>query len=303
MLFENHLNVFEWEARKAIKQLFKNAIKNQTHDGDLFLVINHGFFHDEIESSRASGHHNLSPYVFGPGTESYSEDQSIRLFYRQMGGQIRQGDIDKFYQYHDSVKGSDLQWMMNVQLEMYMYLKFWEADMILKRLCQLVRLGSGLYYQWDLDLKKVTNRGDFIEKYIIADSEKTSPHFYQLISYLYDRVLRNAIAHSQYFFMGHQILLVNDNVHNGFSREEWDILINKFYIFYAVFNEYLDLVDRCYFKKTAERHFGQQVRIVKRKMKRRPVFEWIRAFDETGRYIWYKTWEKHYQPKFHIISS
>lgn len=303
MIFKEYLLAFQPQVREAIKELFKTAIGNQSHEADIFLISIHGFFHKAIEEARSQpGALNLSPYVFGPGTEAYQEEHASERFYKLIRNRIITGERKKFYDYKKSEEDWEITWSVQVQLEMYMYLKFWESDMVLKKLTQLARLANKEYYNWELTFSnRASSRGVHIEEFVLNKIEKICPKFHTLLLSIYDRHLRNTIAHSQYFFIGDNIILTQHPDKRYYTLEEWDILMNKFILFYDLLNHYVSLVESHFKKTKRDRHFGVQVRVIKKRRKRYPHYEWIRLQDDGDRWIWYRTWEQHYAHNFFII--
>lgn len=307
MLFDEYLVKYKSEIKIAVKELLTKAIKNQTHEGDLFLINLHGFFQKEIEEAKVSNPSlNLSPYVFGPGHEAYEEDQASNRFYFRLRSNINNGDRAKFYEYKKTDNSWEDERNMIVQLEMYMYLKFWESDMILKKLTQLTRLANKEYYKWELSFKSTSARGEFIRNKIIEKIRTICPSFHALINQLYDQQLRNAIAHSQYYFMGDNLILSNQGVNEISNRrlytiDEWDILMNKFVLFYDFLNYSLIVVEKYYQRQVVDKHFGQPVRVIRKGDIKNAKIEWIKWMDEHHRWIWYKTWADHYRPNFFIV--
>lgn len=101
---------------------------------------------------------------------------------------------------------------MTIQLEMLIYLKFWEADLVIKKFYQLVRLLYGEPYDWHFKILEssrgsvgIGTRQEIIRKMIRERIKKISPPIYDLIKSTYKTQIRNSIAHSNYSFLGRNI--------------------------------------------------------------------------------------------------
>ena len=97
---------------------------------------------------------------------------------------------------------------------MLVYLKFWEADLIIKKLYQLVRLLNKEHYDWyfkisSRDKNSTGSRQEIIRGKIRDRIKPFSETIYLLFKNTYISQLRNSIAHSNYSFQGRNIHLNN----------------------------------------------------------------------------------------------
>jgi hypothetical protein len=95
---------------------------------------------------------------------------------------------------------------------MLVYLKFWEADMIIKKLYQFVRILYGEPYDWYFKVQESSrdknasgSRQDIIRLKIRDRLQKHSQIVCDLITNTYKTQIRNSIAHSNYSFLGRNI--------------------------------------------------------------------------------------------------
>jgi hypothetical protein len=116
-------------------------------------------------------------------------------------------------------------------------MKFWETDLVLRRLYNLSRLARGMSYEWEYNQAFFNKRRKVVKEDIQKDLVNVCPKFYQLIDEIYSRQLRNAVAHSQYYLMYNTINLTNkeENPHYslyGISYNDWEIMFHKHILFY-----------------------------------------------------------------------
>jgi hypothetical protein len=115
----------------------------------------------------------------------------------------------------------------SINIEMLVYLKFWEADNFIKKLYELVKLAYGEPYDWLFRLPKspgdkkatVKYRHTAIRELIRDRMQNDYPNIFNAIKSAYKTQIRNAIAHSNYAFQSRCIQLYN--------YEDSDITSNK----------------------------------------------------------------------------
>src|SRR5690625_996205 len=235
MIYQESLSKFKTEVVEAVEELFSFAYKNQTHPQDLLLVDQHGFFDEMLAKPEVKARHNLSPYVLGPGFIGHSDSTHYEFidWYRQNHTFNKEEYENKKKEDPNFEKAERL----SIHIELLIYLKFWEADLNLKRLYQLTRLCRGENYDWLFELPKDPREGSRHEviRIQIRDSIKDiCPKFYQLIKSIYIPQLRNAIAHSQFAFFGKIIDLLNYSENpkaycpkKAINMDEWDEIFHK----------------------------------------------------------------------------
>jgi len=267
MLFEDTIIQLSDEVQKAVKELFDSAFKNQSDDGDIFLILLHAFYNKENESFNR-------PYVFGFNDEVVHSEHAfyeffdvVRSFTQPPGTRIdfiadSVNDIDNNYAVEKN----------SIHVEMLTYLKFWESDMIIKKLYQLVRLASGKTYDWNF---QIGSRSNIVRKHIRDDSKVVAPLFYNLINNCYLSQMRNAIGHSQYNFMfKRDIGLLNfdgkQHLLRQMSFDEWELKIHYTVLLYNEIIRWFDYYDKFYIKQSEGKHNGIGVR----------------AITPSGRYFW-----------------
>ncbi len=221
MLFVDVLERRWPRVEKCIPELFNLALQNQTHEGDLLLLLENGFYNKEYEGLVIDGV-KRSPYVVGPGEHGHSEQTHYRFInkYRQQISGISliehlesvKPDIQRKEDIDQIIKSEE----MSIQIEMLIYLKFWEADMTIKKMHELINIIHGESYNWyfkvkesNRDIDATGKRDDLIRKSIRNRIKNKNKDFYLSIKESYLSQLRNAIAHSRFAILGRNIWLNN----------------------------------------------------------------------------------------------
>ena len=196
--------------REAIDELFAAAESNQTHEQDIFLVDQHGFYHELLAQPEVRKTHSLSPYTIGPHYVGHAETTSYEFinWYRYshlIGSNTLQKNLeDEKFKRHEC---------LTLEIEKSIYLKFWESDLMLKKLYQLSRLVNGKPYDWHFSISPDPREGpskhEIIRKKVRDKVKEKCPSFYSAVKNNYKTQVRNAIAHSQYAFMGRSIHYLN----------------------------------------------------------------------------------------------
>jgi hypothetical protein len=190
MLFEETINKYKDEVEKAIDQLFVEAFKNQVNKTDLLLVLENGLKKDYPESSLKRL--KISPYQIGPDKIGFRYD----TFY-QFINYYRQGirSKDEFIKEFEDDKTKDSFFAFYRDFQLLLYMKFWETDLILRRLSNLSNLAQTKPYFWEYSQKVFNARRNLIKAEIQKPIEQICPLFYQLIEDIYSNQIRHAVAH------------------------------------------------------------------------------------------------------------
>jgi hypothetical protein len=269
MVFKETLRALEQEVREAVDELFDTAFKNQRVNTDLLLILIHGFYDEKhLEFIKRE---KLSPYVYGPGPIGFSLDAFYDFFHAYRMNVMSKKKFQKLLDDPEKKEDAAHTEQININVELAIYLKFWESDMLLRELYNLVNLASGKYYDWnivppDLDKDKKNGAGKFsrrpfIRNHIQAPMEDICPKFYKLVKENYSAQIRNAVAHSKYYFMGRNLQLANRD-ENAFYElgnipfDEWETRFHKTLLFYNFIIGNKQRYDKFYQDEVKDKHFG-----------------------------------------------
>lgn len=252
MIFEETHNQERQLIRPNLNALFELASKNQTHPSDLFLVVHQGYYEQRLEGNDL----NLSKYVLGlpgePGWEYWTAYNFINEYRK-----ANLGSLEEYNNYKSSIAGDGIKQRellndesISVQIEQLVYLKFWESNFIIRQLYQLARLACGEDYDWDFTLKK-KNRKKVLVNSIRNKIEPFNKSFTELFDSVYSSQIRNAIAHSMFFFIGDTIKFTNHGHNQGddissLTFEQWRPYIHKTLVIFDEFIRLRDEVDKYY---------------------------------------------------------
>lgn len=263
MLFKDKIIKAKEELEPEVVRIIQLAWENQSHKSDLLIWLLNGFY-DPSVINFSTPEKKLSPYVFGPSNEGWSEDthyQFIQIYRDQLNEmpyeeykKLHIWSIDRQIEINELCKREAI----TVQLEMLVYLKFWEADMIIKKLYQLTRILHGEHYDWHFRIqessrdKSATGKRHDIIRELRDRLEKISFPIYSLIKKCYKTQYRNSIAHSNYSIHSRYIHLNNfiagdqHSQENSISFDHWVDIFSKTIIIHSEYIHMKNLVRKLY---------------------------------------------------------
>lgn len=233
--------------------------------------------------------------MIGPGIEGLAEQTNYEFYdiYRRQLEPDRSGFQEKVKTDVDT----QLQERTTIHLEMLVYLKFWEANMIIKKLYQLVNSANKQPYNWRLriiqDFPK--GRNQIIREQIRDKSKSICPKFYQLVTDTYSNQIRNSIGHSQYSILGRHIQLnnKNENKHHklvAISFDNWENYIHRVIMIYNAMIRNDKKYRKHYELKATDKHFGLPVRMPKKDGTMRTA--WYKYDETIPRWMWYEQYQQ-----------
>ena len=159
MIFKDILQKRNKRIESYFKDLYQLCLRNQTHEGDMLLISENGFYN--IDNPQSEGY---SRYVIGPGKHGFSEFTHNK-FISQYRNQICKFSFQEYLKQikPDPTRKTDIEKLINleeqsIQIEMLIYLNFWESDNIIKRLYQLVNIIHQNPYDWHFRLPRFWKR-------------------------------------------------------------------------------------------------------------------------------------------------
>jgi hypothetical protein len=244
MIFIDKLREREKILNPEFDRLIELAWHNQSHKGDLLLLHINGFYEESINKNNAFSDKKYNPHVIGPGREGHSELTHYSFIDKYRKANISKLNFSEYLKLHDytSERSQEIDELVDleetgIQLEMLVYLKFWEADMIIKKLYQFVRILYGEPYDWYFKVQESSraknssgSRHDIIRLKIRDRLQKHSQIVYDLITNTYKTQIRNSIAHSNYSFQG-RIIHPNNFIEGDPSAQ----------LQYITFDEWIDI--------------------------------------------------------------
>lgn len=257
MLFIDLIKVNDALLRPEFDRLFSLALSNQSHPGDLLLILENGTYKPEVLDF--PGPDKLNPHVIGPGAEGHSYDTHYKFInnYRQS---IYKSTHSEYLAEIDDLT-SQKRWAerenleefeaLSVQLETLIYLKVWESDFVIKRLYEFVKVLFGEPYDWYFKVAESARgenatgvRHDIIRKMIRDKVKPLSAVLHQCMATSCKTQVRNSIAHSNYSIMSRNIHPNNYVAKDKAAQirnlpfDEW---IEMFHLTLALYNELIGL--------------------------------------------------------------
>ena len=238
MLYLNVLERLTKQLNPEFNLLFKKVIENQKDFGD-FLIVHNNFSKSTFDLK------GYSPYVMGPNFEGFSEKTHYNFI-----DTYRKNNLIENQSIEVPIKQKEL----SIQIEMLIYLKIWECDSFIKKFYQIARLLNGESYDWNFKItydnndKAATGTRQKILREKIRD--KLLPHFPNLFKAFkksYVTQIRNAVAHSQYYFLDNVIGFNNYVKNSKFSSlnrlsfKDWSEI---FHFTLIIYNEYILFINK-----------------------------------------------------------
>ncbi|MCJ7449937.1 MAG: hypothetical protein MUO72_19870 [Bacteroidales bacterium] len=286
MLFEETINKFKDKVAAAVDQLYDSAYKSQVNENDLLLVIENGLKkeYDEATLKRLK----IAPYHIGPDFIDFRYDTFYQFInYYRKGIKSKEAFFKEFED--DKTRKSFLDFYRDFQLLLYM--KFWETDLILRRLSNLSNLAQGKPYYWEYSQKVFNDRRNLIKDEIQKPLKDICPLFYTLIDEIYFNQIRNAVAHSQYYFLYSTICFTNNEEKkyyklNGISYDDWEVMFTKLMLLYNFMIKNFNQYQSMYQDKVKDKHFGLLIYFPEKDLKGLQKTEWVKYDFSHKRWRW-----------------
>ena len=261
MIFKDKIIETDNLLSKEFDRLFRYALNSQNHHSDLLLIHVNGFYYEEVLSWNKFNSKNLNPHLVGPNVEGYSEKTHYSFIHKYRTTNVNEAPLSEYLEKikYDPKRQKEIEELIeieetSIQLEMLIYLKFWEADMIIKKIYQFARIINGEPYDWYFkiaesarDKNHTGTRQDIIRLKIRDKLKNISSDLHNLIKNTYKTQIRNSIAHSNYSMVGRDINLNNyikDDPHSQLNSISFDDWIEIFHNTLILHNQYLKLNNR-----------------------------------------------------------
>ncbi|HRG69877.1 MAG TPA: hypothetical protein PLS73_13595 [Saprospiraceae bacterium] len=305
MIFEDKLNEKHRLIAHEIESLLPMAWNKQQHVGDLLLIHINGFFEPTTLTFNQTTETQFNPHMIGPGQEGhsyYAHYKYINGYRKRNIAKITHSDylkkinsIGNNYDLEEELLSHEER---SIQEEMLIYLKFWETDLIIKTLYQLVRVLHGEPYDWYFKIcsynrdKDCTGSRQDIIRLLVRDKLQTiSPALYKVLLDTYNTQLRNAIAHSSYYFLGRSIHLNNFSESDKYSQisslsfDDWIDIFHNTLILYNEFIHIGQLINQHYAKIVTVSNNVMEIQITEKSNKQYPLYVEYRKEWNDWKYV------------------
>lgn len=257
-------------------QIFDLVLKNQTHSGDLLLVMENGWLTREKDHDNNGEIKNF--FNLGVGVEGHCESTNHEF----ISSYIKEAPLVSYEHYlefikYDPDRREEIEELKSgeahtIQIEMLIYLKIWEGETFLKRWYQLSRLMVGKDYDWHFSIG-TNNRGPFgsLPRYKVISEIKDNlliavPELYNIWVQTQKSQLRNAIAHSQYAILDRDIILNNfqegkGGSLGGISFDGWIEFFHNSLVMFNLLQKLFNRIRNHYYQKSLRFNKKAEIRI------------------------------------------
>ena len=247
--------------KDAFDELVTLANTNQKNKNDILLIYLNGWRNTEYEAGLRS--RKISPFMIGPGIFGHCFHSVYEFYDIYRKGAKSKSKITPEVKQKEDFK---IQEKLSIDLELMIYLKFWESDIILFKLYNLVQLALGESYDWNLHNGIIGQRRKLIKDHIQAPIKDLCPKLSQLIEETYSNQIRNAIAHSKYYHAGRTIQLGNksENSHyilSSIPYDEWEVRFHKVLLIFNHLINSQNNINQEHIDKVRDKHWGLSINI------------------------------------------
>ncbi len=256
MLFKDELLKHEEELQAEFNKLIELAFAKQSHIGDLLIWYNNGSYDESILNFKPADGTTYNPHTLGPGDIGHSESAHYKFIHQYRQAYLYKSKFSKYQKQliYSPERSEEIDKLIDfeettINLEMLVYLKFWESDNIIKKFYELVRIINSEPYDWHFKIyesSRDTNatgvRHDIIRKSIRDRLKNDFPKIYNAIKVAYKSQIRNAIAHSKYSFQQRNIHIHNfieQDPHSQIKNIPFDEWITIFHLTIVIHNAYI----------------------------------------------------------------
>jgi hypothetical protein len=299
MLFSDLLESKAKIIAPEFMKLFKDAMDNQTHDGDLLLIEVNGSYDPEVY--KWTNFPNENPYRIGSGHEGHADFCHYKFIndYRTNNiSPIPYTDYIKKFDFSaerlNEIRALEDLESLTIQSEMLVYLKIWEADLFIKKMYQIANLVNGLEYDWHFRIKSYNRdnqpatgtRENIIRNQIRDRLKVIYPGIGDAIANAYKTQIRNAIAHSTYYMNGRYIHLTNHNEEDPYSQikvlsfDEWNSLFHDTMVIYNQLIGFSNWISNLYSAIAKENNLLVQIRVSRKHPEERVVYSMLKYRPE-----------------------
>ncbi|RYX82387.1 hypothetical protein EON73_04340 [bacterium] len=247
MIFEDKFIAINDVLKAEFDLLFDKALKSQQQPNDLWLLEQNAGYRNNFQELGLK-----MPYCIGSFDEGHSEDTQTIFIDEYRNTYIANYSYSNYlkeirWTEENSQKVNSFKEMesISVQIEMLIYLKFWEADLIIKKLNHFVSILNGEAFDWKFKIPKNSAgaRQKIIRERIRDNLKNISPILYKTFDSTYKTQIRNAIAHSNYAILDRSIHLHNfkEDQYSTIEILTFDEWIDIFHNTLALHNQYIAL--------------------------------------------------------------
>lgn len=242
MIVKEKLDRIEEEVNISVVSLFDKLRKNEKKNSNniLLLLLNGEYRNDKIHIDSYLIHTTAKKLASNDLNSYFIFLFQTLLVTKEVSDEKRLKEQDKYN--------------LNTQLELNLCLKLWEDASFLNRLYNIKEIIEGRLFDWGFDV--TSENGNFSRKNFLEitfpDAIKMKiPKLYAIYKKIYNRQIRNAVAHSKYFISNNKIHFLNYNPDDNqllksISIKEWEDIFHYTCSFYIHFERNIDIEKKKY---------------------------------------------------------
>lgn len=205
MITKERIQVIDKEIENIILLTLQNL--KRTSVSNYILLLADGEYREVVQSCSGL---NLNPYLIDDAVDAIKDELRLRFL---------TNFLNTFYSYSSDNLPLDSN-EQRLHIELMIYTHIWESKPFLKKLYRLSRITSGESYLWLVKIPKASKH-DFIRNDIQKEFDKSNNLISEIIKRGFHTSLRNAFAHSDYYFLtvNNETTIYLDNYQGG----DWEL--------------------------------------------------------------------------------
>jgi hypothetical protein len=188
------------EVQEALREAF-DFVKRRSMDFVLFLA------NGELRPDIAGGQLNLNPYTIDNREDRYKDKDRNDFLVEFMR---------TFYSFPAKAPLEDV--IQRLHMELMIYTHIWESKPFLRQLYRLTALAQGKLYPWSVNVPDMSKH-DYIRNDIRKPLKAFGLKLSNVITSGFHTTIRNAFAHSEYYFNEHTKEIILDS----YTGKAWDM--------------------------------------------------------------------------------
>jgi hypothetical protein len=213
MIRREDFRKLRYEIEEAINEAFEFAKSHEKNKNDYILFLSRSDYKTTKDS-------NFSPWHLDNSLQEFIDRHRVDFLLQYLNQQ---------YNFHTE-NSADSKYSLTIELMIYSQL--WESKHNLANFKKLADLCDSKSYDWSVQIPE-DSKYKFVNNNICEVFKKHNLKIYDIFKDAYKSQLRNAFAHSLYYFSpnGHNLVLENDDGKNYLTKElsfdEWTVIFLK----------------------------------------------------------------------------
>lgn len=249
MITQDKFLKIDTEIKDSISKTLQNIKSSSLND--YILLLADGEYRSELLLNKSL---NLSPYIIDYTMDRYQDVTRLKFL---------ADFLNTFYTFSPERPLDDNE--QRIHIELMIYTHIWESKPFLRKLYRLSHIANGESYEWEVNMPDMSKH-DFIRNDIRKTFEDCNNTISQIIKNGFHTSLRNAFAHSEYYFdniKGETVIYLNNYKGNNWEiREISSIDWNVRFVYSALLSYHLmNSINNC--RRNLLNDFGTNIFTIK----------------------------------------